>query len=207
MSGDHLSHYFWDLLDWFLANHFLQALFAKLYYGQRLFLCSSAIVTGERFITKWWHSVKYPGAWANASTTSWQWDGWVHLTWQPPTDVNLKICQRRNSSPCSDILQHVGCSADKKPIPLKPQEGWWLRKNLSRDKWAGWAMSWSLCLACVVPAAPPTLSTKAQGTGGVKQGTNPWGSGVRSAFPGLPAGLPYDQNASIHIPVPCFLLL
>lgn len=206
MSGYHLSRYFWDLLDWFLANHFLPALFAKLYYGQRLFLCSWAIVTGERFITKWWHSVKYPGAWASVSTTSWRWDGWVHLTQQPLTDVNLKICQGRNSSPCSDILRHLGRSADEKPIPLKPQEGWWLRKNFSRDRVGRLSNDLVTLPGLDCSCCFSRGSSKAQSTAAGNQGTNPWGSGVRSLLPGLPADLPYDQNVPIRIPVPCFLL-
>lgn len=205
MSGYHLPHYFWDLLDWFLANHFLQALFAKLYYGQRLFLCSWAIVTGEHFITKWWHSVKYPGAWTNASTTSWQWVSWVHLAQQPPTDVNPKFVNGAMVAHVLTFFNTLGALLTK--FPLKPQEGWWLGRNFSRHQWAGWAMTWSLCLAWMVPAAPPMLSTKAKSTAGVKLDTNAWGSGIHSVFPGVPADLPYDQNVSIHIPVPCFLLL
>lgn len=120
MSGYHLPHYFWDLLDWFIENHFLQALFAKLYYGQRLFLCLWAIVTREHFITKWWHSVKYPGAWTNASTTSWQWVSWVHLAQQPPTDVNPKLVNGAIVAHVLTSFNTLGALLTK--IPVKPQE-------------------------------------------------------------------------------------
>lgn len=149
MSGYHLPHYFWDLLDWFVANHFLQALFAKLYYGQRLFLCSWAIVTGEHFITKWWHSVKYPGAWTNASTTSWQWVSWVHLAQQPPTDVSPKFV---NGAIVAHVLTFVNTlDALLTKIPLKPQEyiSGQAEQWLGHFAWPGWFL---LLLPCWAPS-------------------------------------------------------
>lgn len=118
----------------------------------------------------------------------------MHLAQQPPTDVKPKFVNGATVVHVLTFINTLGALLTK--IPLKPEE-----------YISGQAEPWSLCLAWMVPAAPPVLSTEAQSAAGVKLDTNASGSGVHSVFPADPADLSYDQNVSIHIPVSCFLLL